>query len=436
MNTLENIRERFQHLQSANGNGQLGQVQKNAFQFFDKNGLPTTKQEDWKYTRINLAFNKDFEFKPVDFPGSFSSEDLDAVHLPGHEAANVLVFLNGRFSASHSHIRSPELVVIPLDKAVAGEYSELVLQHLGDSSRYAKDGIHAMNTAFAQEGIFIYINEGEVTGHPVYLYYISDARDANILSQPRNLVYISQRAQVQLIETYATIGLSESFTNQVMEVIVEKDAIVEYYKIQNDAVHTSQVSTTHFRMVGKSFMHAVTISLNGAIVRNNLNIALEAAYSEAHLYGLYFLNGNSHIDNHTIVDNIQPNCQSNELYKGIIDDKATAVFNGKIFVRQPAQKTNAFQSNKNVLLSDYATINTKPQLEIFADDVKCSHGCTVGKLDEEGMFYLRSRGISEKIARSLLVHAYVIDILEKIKLVPIRNYVDQLISERLEYELV
>ena len=175
--------------------------------------------------------------------------------------------------------------------------------------------------------------------------------------------------------------------------------------------------------------------MNGGIVRNNLNIVLEADRSEASLFGLYFLKGHSHVDNHTIVDNVRPNCLSNELYKGVIDDNATAVFNGKIYVQQLAQKTNAYQSNKNILLSDAASVNTKPQLEIYADDVKCSHGCTVGQLDEEGLFYLRSRGISKKTARALLVHSFAIDILHHIKLEPIRNYVNQLIAERLEFEL-
>jgi Fe-S cluster assembly protein SufD len=176
--------------------------------------------------------------------------------------------------------------------------------------------------------------------------------------------------------------------------------------------------------------------LNGAIVRNNLNVILEAEYCEAHLYGLYFQGGKSHIDNHTIVDNVKPNCFSNELYKGILNNEASGVFNGKIFVRQDAQKTNAYQSNKNVLLSDAASVNTKPQLEIFADDVKCSHGCTVGQLDEEALFYLRSRGISEKTARFLMIRAFAADILEHIKPAPIRAYVEQLISERLEFHIL
>lgn len=435
MNTIENIKERFHQLQSSPGSSQLAHIEQNAFDAFTKMGIPTVKNEEWKYTRISGIFNKDFEFDPANTGTVFSVNDLDAVRLPGHDQANELVFVNGFYSSTLSTIRSGELVILPLDEAAKNEYGNIVSKHLGYSSKYVKDGIHALNTAFVQGGIFIGIKAGLVTEHPIYIYHVTDARSANILSQPRSLVHIGERAQVQLLETYATIGSAESFTNQVMEIILEKDAMVEYYKIQNDAAQTNQVSTVHFRQVEKSYIHAVTISLNGGLVRNNLNIAMEAKHCEAHLYGLYFLNGQSHIDNHTVVDHVKPNCMSNEFYKGIINDSATAVFNGKIFVQPQAQKTNAYQSNKNILLSDAATVNTKPQLEIFADDVKCSHGCTVGRLDEEGLFYLRSRGISEKIARSLLVHAFAVDILEHIKPVDLRNHVDRLISERLEFDI-
>ena len=429
MNTIDNIKERFNELQSGS-NGKLKSLEQNAFEAFNRMGIPTAKHEEWKYTRIGSVFNKEFELKPGGT--EVTLKDIEAVRLPGHEEANELLFINGIYSPEFSTIRSKELVVQSIQEAVVNEYAGIVAKHLGHSSRYAKDGIHALNSAFLHEGIFIHIGVGNITEHPVYIYYITDAREANILSQPRNLVHISERAEVEIAETHYTLGVSESFTNQVLEVIVEKDANVSYYKIQNDADHSNHVCTTHFRQTGKSNIHTVTISLNGGIVRNNLSIALEAEHAEAHMYGLYFLKGNSHVDNHTVADHVKPNCMSNELYKGIIDDNATAVFNGKIYVQQDAQKTNAYQSNKNILLSDGASVNTKPQLEIFADDVKCSHGCTVGRLDEEGLFYLRSRGINEDTARSLLVHAFAIDILEHIKPVALRNYVDKLIFERLE----
>jgi Fe-S cluster assembly protein SufD len=433
MNTVEYFKEHFDKLQSGNKNAGLHAIRQNAFDDFNRMGIPV-RHEEWKYTRISSLFNKDYEF-PVTQTVSLSSENLNVVRLPGHEQANELFFINGVFSFPLSSIRSEKLLVISLEEAAENEYKDIVAKHLGHSSKYLKDGINALNTAFADGGVFIHVKKGQVPEHPVYIYNITDARAENIFSQPRSLVHIAENAQVQLVETFSTIGLQESFTNQVMEIIVEKDAMVEYYKIQNDASHTNQVSTTHIRQVGKSYTHAVTISLNGGIVRNNLNVVLDAEHCEAHLYGLYFQNGKTHVDNHTVVDNAKPNCLSNELYKGIIDDSAVAVFNGKIFVQPDAQKTNAYQSNKNVLLSEEASVNSKPQLEIFADDVKCSHGCTVGRLDEEGLFYLQSRGISEKIARSLLLHGFAIDILEKIKLEPIRDYVDQLISERLEFDI-
>jgi Fe-S cluster assembly protein SufD len=433
MNTIDIIKERYQQLQSANGSSVLTSIEQDAFNTFNTQGIPTVKHEEWKYTRISGVFNKEYAFNPESLHTTVYASDLEGIRLPGYEAANELVFVNGLYSSQLSTIRSADLTVLSLEEATKGEYRDLVLQHLGQSSKYINDGLNALNTAFAAEGIFMFVKRGKIVEHPVYIYNISDARSANILAQPRSLFYLSQNAQVIITETYATIGSQESFTNQVTEVVVEQDAILEYYKIQNDVSRSSQVNTTHIRQVGKSLVNTVTVSLEGGIVRNNLNIAMEAEHSESHFYGLYFLKGDTLVDNHTVVDNVKPNCLSNELYKGVIDDNATAVFNGKIFVQKDAQKTNAFQSNKNLLLSDNATVNTKPQLEIFADDVKCSHGCTVGQLDEEAFFYLRSRGISEKAAKSLLIHAFAIDILDHIKPEAIRNYVDKLISERLDF---
>ena len=436
MKMLETIKQKYQQLQSNNGSSVLTPIEQNAFKAFDSLGIPTVKNEEWKYTRISSIFNKEYAFNPETIVSKVTGADLDPIRLPGHENASEIVFINGIYSAELSNVRSAALVILPLEDAANNEFKEIVRHNLGHSSKYINDGIHALNTAFLQEGIFIHIKKGQVIDNPIYIYQVVDSRSVNILSQPRLLVHVAENAQVEFVETFVTMGLSESFTNEVTEFVVEKDAIVEYYKIQNDASHSNQVNTTHFRQVGKSVVHTVTISLNGGIVRNNLNIVMEAEHSEADLHGLYFLKGQTHVDNHTVVDNVKPHSLSNELYKGIIDDDATAVFNGKIFVQKDAQKTNAFQSNKNILLSENATVNTKPQLEIFADDVKCSHGCTIGQLDEEAVFYLRSRGISAKAAESLMVHAFAIDVLNHIKSEPIRNYVDQLITERLNVEFV
>ena len=432
MNTIEYFKERFDQLPSINDANGLGTLRQKAFEAFNKMGIPTTRHEEWKYTRISGFFNKEYQY-PVNQQPALGRSDVDEVRLPGFEQANEVVFINGRLSLPLSVIRSSNLKVISLEEASRNEHHDIVAKHLGHSSNYLKDGINALNTAFVHDGAFIYIKKGQVIEHPVYIYNITDARSANIFAQPRSLVYVGQAAQVQFVETFVTIGNQESFTNQVIEMVVEQDAVTDYYKIQNDAPATSLVSTTHLRQIGKSVTNTVTITLNGGIVRNNLNIVLDEQYCEANLHGLYFQRGQGHVDNHTVVDHAKPNCESNELYKGIMDDKATGVFNGKIFVKPDAQKTNAYQSNKNILLSDQASVNTKPQLEIFADDVKCSHGCTIGRLDEQSLFYLRSRGVPESAARALLLHGFAVDIVDKIKLESIRTYVDQLISERLEF---
>ncbi|MFL5789791.1 MAG: Fe-S cluster assembly protein SufD, partial [Flavisolibacter sp.] len=426
MSTLDLINNKIEQLRSSGIQTKLTPYEEKAIHEFNRFGIPTVRNEEWKYTRIGSLFNKEFQFS-IDRASS-AKIDIDAFRLPEHENASELVFINGFFASEKSKIRSSNIKVVSLEEAASNEYSTIVADHLGNSSKYVRDGIYALNSASIKDGIFIHITHGPEI-EPVHIYNITDISSGNILSQLRNLIYVSKRARLQITETYATIGMSESFINQVTEIIVEQDAIVDYYKIQNDVSSNNQVSTAHFRQIGKSEINVVTISLNGGIIRNNLNISLEAEYAEAHMYGLYFLKGTTHIDNHTVADHIKPNCMSNELYKGIVDDNGTAVFNGKIFVQPLAQKTNAFQSNKNILLSDSAGINTKPQLEIFADDVKCSHGCTVGRLDEEGMFYLQSRGISEKIARSLLVHAFAVDILDHIKPIALRNYIDRLISD-------
>ncbi len=437
MDPLAYFKEKFNALQSADGEpAGLTSVRKNAFSALHTFGIPTSRNEEWKYTRIGNLLNKEYRLVTQDSADDVTDEALMEIRLPGADAANELYFINGYFSKEKSTVRSESLTVLSLEEAVTGPYSVIVQEQLGHSGRYLKDGINALNTSFVQGGVFLHVAKGVSIEHPVYIYNITDTREGNTLVQPRSLLYVGENAVLRIVETYATAGLGESLTNQVMEVVMEQGARVEYYKIQNDVARASAVSTSHFRMIGKSYLHAVTISLNGGTVRNNLDVLLEAERCEAHLYGLYFQGGNSHVDNHTTVDNIKPNCFSNELYKGVMADQSTGVFNGKIFVRPQAQKTNAYQSNKNILLSETATVNSKPQLEIYADDVKCSHGCTVGLLDQEALFYLQSRGIPERISRSLLVRAFATDILEHIKLLPVRNFVEELISKRLEFDIV
>ena len=418
---IQHIRDHFK------ADGSLSDLRTKAMQDFSKYGLPTVKNEEWRYTRISSIFNKDLEFG---VQAELTVADLEEVRLPGKENAIEIYFINGIFKSATP---TDDITILPLEAAASGEFAGLVKEHLGHSSKYHPDGINALNTAFVNGGVLIHVTRGKLVEKPVYIYYVNDNRTVSTLALPRTLVYVSAAAAVQIAEHHISVGTQDSLTNQVTEIIVEQDAIVNFYKIQNEGASASHACTTHFRQIGKSLTNAVTISLSGNIVRNNLNMVMEADHGESHMYGLYLLDGKTHVDNHTVVDNVMPNCFSNELYKGIMDDESTGVFNGKIFVRQDAQKTNAYQSNKNVLLTNSASVNTKPQLEIFADDVKCSHGCTIGKLDEEALFYLRARGIGEDNAKSLLLHAFAVDILDNIKIEPLRDYVDELISERLNF---
>jgi Fe-S cluster assembly protein SufD len=431
---LEYLGEKFNQLQTIDPDNLLTDVRREGFKNFNKKGLPTFKNEEWKYTSVSDLFKKEYHLTEDELKPAISASQVDEIRLPGFENANELVFANGKYVPELSTIRSSkdQLVILPLEEAANGIYKDLVKEHLGKSALFINDAIHALNTSFIYGGVFIYAVKGQIIENPVYLYHISDAAENHILSQPRSLVFADSSSKLQLVETYKTIGSMDSFTNEVVEVAVKDNAILEYYKIQNDGPNGSHVGTTHIRQIGKCYAHTVVVSLDGGMIRNNTNIIMEAAGNEAHMYGLYLLKGNSHVDNHTLVDNRMPNCFSNELYKGVMDARSTGVFSGKIFVRPDAQKTNAYQTNNNILLSENASVNTKPQLEIFADDVKCSHGCTVGRLDEEALFYLRARGISKEHAQAMLLKAFAESIIEQIKIESLKEYAEQLIEERLK----
>lgn len=396
---------------------------KDAILNFAQLGFPTVKHEEWKYTNLSPALKKEFTFET---DKTVSANDIKPFLLD--IKANVLVFINGKFSKQLSTIITPEssLVIKPFSEADPAS-----LEKYFNKEFTVKDAFTYLNTAFAKEGAFISVPKGKVVEEPVFLYFISDAREENVFSQPRNIFIAEENSSVKVVESYHSLGNQSGFSNVVTEIVLHTDAHVDYYKIQNDSPQSYHVGTTQVHQEDKSAFTATTITLNGNITRNNLNIVLNSQHSEATMYGLYLLKDNQHIDNHTVVDHAKPNCYSNELYKGILDGRSTGVFNGKIFVKQDAQKTNAFQSNKNILLSKDATMNTKPQLEIYADDVKCSHGATVGQLDEEPLFYLRARGISEEKAKGLLVMAFAQDILDHIKIEPLKEHLISVLSERL-----
>jgi Fe-S cluster assembly protein SufD len=293
----------------------------------------------------------------------------------------------------------------------------------------------ALNTAFAVEGALIRVPDNVVVEKPIEIVYLATDKGKDIMVQPRNLIVVGKNAQVRIIERHRSLGSNNVFNNSVTEVFADSDAMVDLYKIQSDTEKSSLIDNTTIEQKHQANVNVFTFSLGGKFVRNNLKFSLREEHSHARLFGFTLLNDKEFADHHTLVDHIVPNCESTELYRGIYDDHSHGVFNGKVKVYPDAQKTNAFQQNNNVLLTDYASIDTKPELEIYADDVKCSHGCTVGQLDEEALFYLRSRGIPEREAIAMLLLAFKQDVVKEIKSETIRKRINRMIAEKLKVEI-
>ncbi|MBL7127838.1 MAG: Fe-S cluster assembly protein SufD [Ignavibacteria bacterium] len=289
-----------------------------------------------------------------------------------------------------------------------------------------------MNTAFACDSIFIYVPDGNKIKDPVIILNISDTKKPNTLLQPRNLIISGKDSSVTLIDLNYTVGNNHSLNNTVTEIFADKNSELNLYKIQSEGDKSFHIGTTQVHQEEYSKFNSATISWGGSITRNNLNSLLNGEGCECNFDGAFVLSGNQHVDNHTLVDHAVPNCQSNEFYKGILGDNSVGVFNGKIIVRKDAQKTNAYQSNKNILLTKTAAMNSKPQLEIFADDVRCSHGATTGQLNEDELFYLRTRGIDKKEARITLLFAFASEIIQKIKVEPLKNILFDMLHNKLK----
>lgn len=404
-------------------------VRKEAFEAFQKLGLPENKTEEYKHTPITRLLQKNFNFEtPSPVSRDFNPTDFIIPSIEG----NVIVLVNGVFSSEHSSIISPaaEVQISNLSEAIA-EGDSVALEHFAKYADFKTDAFTAWNTASWNHGVFVRIPENTVVKKPILIYNIHDAIDGQVMSASRNLFVVGARSKVTIIEKYDSMGISNHFSNTVTEVVVGENAGLDLYTIQNDAGNRYQYGLTHIHQTNSSRVNTFTFTLNGKLIRNNLQLSLDGEGIESHMYGLYLITGDTMADNHTVVDHRKPNSFSNEIYKGIMDGNSKGVFNGKIYVRPQAQKTNAFQANRNILLSDKATVNTKPQLEIWADDVKCSHGCTTGQLDEEAMFYLQTRGINKETARAMMLYAFAIEILNNVNHPELKAYFDQLVSERL-----
>lgn len=405
----------------------LPELRKSALAEFKKLGLPAPKAEEYKFTPLTRELQKNIDFSLANAQGKNLPEQFQLLNID----ANVLVFVNGVFSKEHSSVISSEkgITILPLEEAVATR-PELVIKHIGKYADIKTDGLTAWNTAAWNSGVFIHVEKDTVVEKPVLLYHLGDT-SSQVISVIRNLIVIEKNGSVSILEKFDSTGDANQFTNIVTEGFVDEEGELNFYSIQNNAGNEYQFNHKQFHQADKSRVNTFTFTLGGKLVRNNLHLALDGENIESHMYGLYLLNNSTLADNHTVVDHKKPNSFSNELYKGIIDGSAKGVFNGKIYVRPQAQKTNAFQANRNVLLTDKASINTKPQLEIWADDVKCSHGCTSGQLDEEALFYLQSRGIKKETARAMMLYAFAAELLENVKHPVIKNYLDNIISERL-----
>ncbi|MGE5365182.1 MAG: Fe-S cluster assembly protein SufD [Bacteroidota bacterium] len=398
-------------------------LRKNALEKFSDLGFPTVKNEEWRFTNVLQAMKYRYVPSIFDGAGEVVLPDVSRFIIPDLKA-NLLVFINGVFSERLSSIIDKKNIVI-------GSVNQI-----GEAAGHVEDlnitnGFSALNQAMFSDGAYIMIPDNSVPEHPVHLLFISGHEYTPLLVQPRNVIIAGKNSQSVVIESYHSMYSTPYLFNAISSIRMDDYAIMDYYKIQNEQDNIIHINRTDVTEGQSSVFNSSVFTFGGQMIRNDLDTRFTARYAEAHYYGLYLTEGSRHIDNHTLIDHAVPECHSNELYKGIMDDDSRAVFNGKVIVRKDAQKTLAYQSNKNLLLSKGARVNTKPQLEIFADDVKCSHGATVGRLDDEALFYLVSRGIGRNTARSILINAFAGDIVDRIKLEPLRGKLSSEILERL-----
>lgn len=402
-------------------------ARKRGFDHFRELGFPTRRVEDWKYTNVTPFLQEAYQIDG-EITTAVSPALIDGARIPSLDCYEI-VLINGQLSAVESLLPSYIRVVSLQEAQKESRFAE----HFSSATNLKQDHFAALNTALFTNGLFIEVEAGAVADKPIHIIHVLSA-ESNLFLQPRHFFFVDKNASVSLIESHVSEnGSSRIFDNSLTEIFIQESAKLNHYIIQTAGMGTRSV---HYKEVSQrrfSLYNNFTFSLPSAdLIRNNLHIALDDDQTETHLYGLYMGAGKQLIDNHTLVNHKKPYCNSNEIYKGVLKDQAVGVFNGKIMVEQEAQKTNAFQQNNNLLLSNNAVINSKPQLEIFADDVKCSHGSTTGQLNNESLFYLQTRGISKETARDLLVHAFAFDVTEKIGIPVLEKHINKLISQFLK----
>lgn len=404
-----------------------------AIKNFEKEGFPTKKDEEWKYTSLKSIFKKDLSLFP-ETDTSIEFNDIKEYILNDIESYT-LIFIDGVFNSFLSKTTHDECDVCVLSSALTRPKYKMIVDNYFNTIAKENNSLTELNTAFSREGAFINVPKNTVVEKPIQILNFSTGKEREVMLQPRNLVVVGENSHVQIIERHQNLSENTTVTNSVTEIFAHKRAIVDFYKIQDDTKDSSMIDSTFVSQKQQSVASVHTYSFGGKITRNNLEFYHEGEHITSNLNGISILHDKQHVDNHTLVNHKFPNCESHELYRGIYDDKSTGVFNGKVLVQQAAQKTNAFQQNNTILVSDGATINAKPQLEIFADDVKCSHGCTIGQLDESALFYMQSRGIPKKEAKALLLFAFGNDVVEKIKIPQLKSRITKLIAINLKVDL-
>ena len=408
----------------------LRAVRKAGIAHFVNLGFPTTDHEEWRFTNVTsitkLPFNPVLEYSANDL----TSKKVKPITFEKMKGSR-LVFVDGHFSKELSVIQPNSIKIGSLAAAIATD-SGILEQYLARHARFDENAFTALNTAFFFDGAFVFIPDGVVVDEPIHLLFISTAKEMGTTIHPRNLLIVGKGSKATFIESYESHSKVPYFTNALTEIVLEENAVVEHCKLQNEALQSFHIATIHAYQRQNSHFTSHSISVGAQLARNNIHVVLDGEGIDSILNGLYLANGTQLVDHHTVVDHAKPNCGSHEYYHGILDGKSKGVFNGKIFVRKDAQKTDAKQTNRNLLLSSDATIDTKPQLEIFADDVKCTHGATVGQLDEEAIFYLKSRGIGHDTARSMLIHAFASEVLNRIKMKAVQVSLDKLLNDYLD----
>jgi Fe-S cluster assembly protein SufD len=411
------------------GNSRLHALRKEAIERFEALGFPKRKAEAYKYTNIQQVLKRSYTLQLAPREPHVTAEDI-APFLVSDLEAHVLVLVNGRFNEALSSIGElPEGAIVTGFADAARNHPDLVDAHFGQYADHANDAFIALNTAFTQDGAFVYVPKSTVLEKPVHIVSVVSAED-DLMLQPRYLFVAEENAQATIIQTGRAITDTHTFTNAVVESYAGRNAHLDHYEIQDEGpksvIHLSSQGYQHEQSVVRT--NAFTFS--GELVRNNLRMLPDGPHCESHLYGLVLGRGDMHVDNHTVVDHAAPDCYSSELYKHLVDEDATAVFNGRVLVRQDSQRINAYQSNDSLLLSEDADIYSKPELEIYADDVECSHGATTGTLDNEAIFYLQSRGLSYSEARALLLVAFARDVLDNVKVEPLEALLDTYVTAR------